>query len=335
MSPKQPPLFTQAKLFAYKLPFKVTMQFKQHQLYYREGLILQLIDNSGQLHYAEIAPLRGFSQETLTEVKQEVIELLSRGLENLTAHNNQLNSLQFALDSLSLTNKIDTNNQLVSVDTIPLLQGSSEQIQSLYKRLGQPDLIKLKVARASIKTDIDNFQTLCLLNPKLKIRCDANQAWNKQQASQFFSGINTLQLDYIEEPTSIHQTNLDLAEQHSIQLGLDETLQQPNFSFQDHRCISAFIIKPTIIGSKEKIDRLVSLAAKFAIKVSFSSSFETVVGLHTLEKLACLYQLQHIKQGLMVSLGTDTLKYFDSSLLQDIDKIEKDNQQLELLWTSN
>jgi len=327
--------FTRAKLFAYKLPFKVKMQFKQHQLHCREGLILQLTDNSGALHFSEIAPLSGFSVETLTEVKQEVIQLLSGGLENLITHAHHLNSLQFALDSLFLSNKIAANDPLISIDTIPLLQGNCEKIFSQYKKLGNANLIKLKVARAPVKTDIENFQTLCRLNPELKIRCDANQAWNKQQASQFFSAINTQQLDYIEEPTDNHQVNLALAEQYSIQLGLDETLQKANFSFQPHECISAFIIKPTIIGSKEKIDRLVSSATKFDIKVSFSSSFESIVGLQQLKRLASSYCLNQSTRGLLISLGIDTLKYFDSSLLQDMNNIEKDSQQLELLWTSS
>ncbi len=335
MCPKLSLLFTQATLLAYKIPFKVTMQFKQQQLHCREGLILQLTDNSGELHFVEIAPLSGFSQETLTEVKQEVIQLLAGGLENLTTDTHHLNSLQFALDSLYINNKIATNDPLISVDAIPLLQGNNEQVYSQYKKLGQPNLIKLKVARETVNTDIDNFQMLCSLNPELTIRCDANQAWNKQQASQFFSGVNIQQLDYIEEPTNTHQANLALAEQYSIQLGLDETLQQANFSFQNHNNISAFIIKPTIIGSKEKIDRLVSNAAEFDIKVSFSSSFETIVGLQQLKRLASSYHLQQRTKGVLISLGIDTLKYFDSPLLQNIGKIEKDKQQLELLWTSN
>lgn len=320
----------QATLFAYQLPFNGAIQFKQHSLSYREGLILRLTDSRGVNHYSEITPLPGFSHETLAEVKQEIISLLSTPLSNLLKHQSRFASLQFALDSLSYR---ASKKQHAMVDNIPLLQGDKQQVIAQYIALNKPNIIKLKVARESVATDVSIFQTLCALNPKLKIRCDANQAWNEPQAEQFFSSINVLQLDYIEEPSSDHQLNLLLAEKYQLPIALDETLQQPDFSYQHHSCIKAFIIKPTIIGSKEKIDQLVSIASIKGIAISFSSSFESIVGLQQLKQLANLYT-QNYPQ-LTISLGIDTLKYFNSELLMKKQNIEQDCQHLEMLCTSN
>jgi len=322
-------VITEATLFAYQLPFNRAIQCKQHSLSYREGLILCLTDNSGLKHYSEIAPLPGFSHETLAEVTKEITDLLSTSLPNLLNHKCSLASIQFALDSLSYP----PTKQHIKMDKIPLLQGDKKQVIEQYRMFNSPNTIKLKVARGSVANDISTFQALCAANPALKIRCDANQAWNEQQAKQFFSLINVQQLDYIEEPTSDHHLNLLLAETYQLPIALDETLQQPDFSYQHHACIKAFIIKPTIIGSKEKIHQLVSIASKKGIVISFSSSFESIIGLQQLMRLAN-FHAQHNPQ-LTISLGIDTLKYFNSNLLIKNSNIDIDCRSLEILWTSS
>lgn len=332
MSNKQHQLrFVQATLFAYKQPFKRTMLFKQYSLNFREGLIFCLTDNSGIQRFLEIAPLPGFSIETLSEVKQELLAQLSVPLHSLGNYKSRYASIQFAFNSLHY-NFSEANSRQATIDNIALLEGDKTSLTAQYKTLNKPNIIKLKVARGDIKTDIANYQHLCQLNAQLKIRCDANQAWSEQQAKQFFSAINVEQLDYIEEPTNNHGINLQLAETYQIAIALDETLQQPSFNYQHHTSIKAFIIKPTIIGGKEKIDQLVSQAKQQGIKVSFSSSFESIIGLQMLQSLANHYHQENPQ--LAISLGIDTLKYFNSKLLMKVANINQDCQQLEVLWSS-
>lgn len=314
------------------------MTFKQYQLRYREGVILQLSDSNMINHYIEFSPLPGFSQESLCDVKKQLIPLLSESLDNLSADKHHAPCIQLALDYLPIYLRDEgfiapQKKSLTSIDNIPLLQGSSKQILAHYQSLKQPTLVKLKVGRSLVSEDIATFQSLCNLNPNIKIRCDANQAWNKQQAELFFSHININYLDYIEEPTNNHQLNLELAEQFNAPLGLDEALQQVDFNYQHSRFIRAFIIKPTIIGSKQKIDQLVSIAIEKDIVVSFSSSFESIIGIQQLIKLANYYATKQRQPT--ITLGIDTLKYFNSTQLIDIRKIAGDCEDLEVLWTSD
>lgn len=316
------------------------MQFKQYQLNMRAGLILQVTDNLGIRHFTEIAPLPGFSHETLATATKQIITILSSSLAHIFKHNPSAHSVQFALDALFCRLANNSTKQDVAIDNIPLLQGDNEQVIKQYRTLNQPNRIKLKVARETLLADINTFQSLCQLNPHLKIRCDANQAWKKHQAAQFFSEINVQQLDYIEEPCGDHNTNLQLAEKYQIAIALDETLQAHDFNYQHHPSISAFIIKPTLIGSKKKIDHLVSIATQQGIEVNFSSSFESAIGLQQLKNLASDYLQKNISarqegQKLVLSLGIDTLKYFDSALLMEEAKIVQDSQHLNILWTSH
>jgi len=330
---KELPTIIKATLFAYQLPFSKPIQFKQQLLTHREGLILRLTDNNAVNQFIEVAPLPGFSHETLVQVKTELMRFSTRSISHLLTHKSCHPSIQFALGSLRYKRLQATSKQLLTMDNIALLQGNREQIIELYLRLNRPNKIKLKVAREPVEVDIANFQQLCQLNPQLKIRCDANQAWSEQQAAQFFNSINIQQLDYIEEPTADHQVNLQLAERYELPIALDETLQQPDFIYQHHQAIKAFVIKPTIVGNKKKIDRLVSIANQQSIQVSFSSSFESAIGLQMLQDLANHY-LQCYPQ-LTLSLGIDTLKYFSGELLIKEGNIEQDGRELEVLWTLN
>jgi O-succinylbenzoate synthase len=327
--------FIHAKLTAYSIAFKSPMRFKQAHLTHREGLILQLTENNHCQHHIEIAPLPGFSQETLSQVKTEMLQLLSTNWQRIERHKSDFKSTQFALDCLTFNTQKTAQSDLACLDNIALLQGDNKSILKQYQILGQPKIIKLKVARSNVEDDISTFKELCQFNPALKIRCDANQGWTQQQADLFFSGIDCERLDYIEEPTRDHQINLQLADKYKIYLALDETLQQTNFYYQANPFIKAFIIKPTLIGHKHKIDQLVSRAKKDAILISFSSSFESIVGLQQLKDLANYYLTQDKDKTLDISLGIDTLKYFDGVLLKNGQQIQKDCQQLELLWTSH
>jgi len=313
------------QLFLYHLPFIRPIDFNGQVLTERSGLIIESQDRQGCLHYAEIAPLPGFSHESLTEVLDQTTRVLNNKLQD----KNQLYpSLQFALDCLA--NKQSQPKTEFSVDTIPLLQGDNQPLLLQYQKLNQPPKIKLKVGRQKVVQDIELFNQLCLLNPQLLIRCDANQTWNKQQAAQFFKGINKLQLDYIEEPTANHNDNLQLADLYNIGIALDETLQNSEFNYQVHRCIKALVLKPMLIGSRARLDTFINIAKKEKLQVSISSSFESVIGLLQLKKLACSYAGE-----CQLSLGIDTLKYFQQGLLTDKNNINHDINKLECLWTNH
>lgn len=312
------------RLFLYHLPFIRPMDFNGQILAERSGLIIESQNAKGQLCYAEIAPLPGFSHESLTQVTAQSLLFLNNKLQDKKP---LYPSLKFALDCLA--EQQQASDSKIDLDTIPLLQGDNQDLLLQYQKLNQPAKIKLKVGRQSVMQDIVLFNKLCESNQKLSIRCDANQAWTTEQASQFFAGINKAQLDYIEEPTSSHQDNLQLATHHSINLALDETLQNSQFSYQPHPHIKALILKPTLIGSWQRLSAFIKMAEKEHLQVSISSSFESIIGLQQLKFLA-----QRTACNCSLSLGIDTLKYFQQGLLTDKKQIVSDINKLECLWTN-
>ena len=304
------------------------MNFNGQKINFRKGLILQLQDNRGRLNFGEIAPLPGFSHESLQQAKAQIISLLNNGVENLRAKESLYPSVNFALDMA--LHHIPLTEKAGKPDTVPLLQGDNDTVIKQYLTLHKPPLIKLKVARQEVQYDALLFKQLSRLNPRLMIRCDANQAWSAAQAGCFFSDIDKQRLDYIEEPTDSHQVNLQLAEKYQIALALDETLQDRDFSYQHEACIKALVLKPTLIGSLKRIQNFIDIAAQQQLQVHISSSFESIVGLQQLSYLANNY-----KERCPLSLGIDTLKYFQTGLLTKSRQIKADLQKLECLWSSN
>lgn len=330
------PIFQQAKLFRYQLPFKIPLLFKGIKLTAREGAILQVENNKGEFHFAEIAPLPGFSKETLQQATAQIITVLTNPPLNSQSTMRLYPSVAFALDCI--LHNIPISELFKTVENIPLLQGDNQTVLKQYLQLNKPDRVKLKIARQPTADDISLFSALSALNNNLLIRCDANQSWSFSQADLFFANIKTRLIDYIEEPTASLSDNIVLAERYQVQLALDETLQQDQFQYQHHPCFKALILKPSLIGSFERLNYFLQIAKEFHLSVSISSSFESPLGLKQLAFIAGQWSKE-----VDISYGLDTLKFFESALLdQKLDKklnkkipLSQQVNQLECLWTSN
>jgi O-succinylbenzoate synthase len=317
-----------AKLFYYQLPFYKAINFNSHRLKDRQGLVLQLQHAQGDFSYGEIAPLPGFSCETLIQSKEQIISYLDSGLSPLSPQADFYPSVNFGLDCA--LQGLPITAEALNIDPVPLLQGDNIASIAQYKKLNKPALVKLKVARQNIDTDIRLFNQLVSLNPSIMIRCDANQQWLESQAGRFFKNINRQHLDYIEEPTPLHAINLELGKHYQIGLGLDETLQDTAFNFQAHSSIKALVLKPTLIGSITRLEKFIEIAAQQNIQVHISSSFESIIGLKQLTALANIYQ-----KRCSLTLGIDTLKYFQQGPLTKSQWVSTDLEQLECIWKSH
>lgn len=327
------PIFQRAKLFRYRLPFKIPLLFRGVKLTAREGVILQVQNDNGEFNFAEIAPLPGFSKETLQQAVTQMIAVLNNPLLGSKANNNKsamplYPSVHFALDCI--LHNIPISGLGKTPASIPLLQGDNHSVLKQYLHLNTPDRIKLKIARQAVADDITLFSALTALNNNLLIRCDANQNWSFSQANLFFANINHRMIDYIEEPTARLSDNIALAERYEVQLALDETLQQNHFQYQHKQCFKALILKPTLIGSFERLNYFIKIAKEFHLSVSISSSFESPLGLMQLAFLA-----RQWSKEVDISYGLDTLKFFESGVLDKKKLLSQQVKQLECLWTSN
>ena len=244
-------------LYRYSLPFRQPVTFKGKRLVNREGLLISI---NGQ--WGEIAPLPGFSTETLAEAESESLACLAalRGGEKVSP---TLPSVQFGFDC---TQRSWPNNLPAPLPPYPLFQGSpAALIQSLSTvdwLASPPSRLKLKVARYAMEEELALIEQLAARLPNTKLILDANGGWTREEAQRFCERLPLAQID-----------------------SLDETLSRRE-EWYCHPQLKALVIKPTLIGSLSACEALVQRARAGNLRVVISSSFESDLGLGLLARLA-------------------------------------------------
>ncbi|MCE2573579.1 o-succinylbenzoate synthase [Motilimonas eburnea] len=249
---------------------------------------------------AELAPLPGFSQETLDQAIDELVQAAQGNTQALVSP-----SAAFTWDCL-----LHGITALPVPTDIPLLQGQGTQLIQDYRELNCPDQIKLKVARWQPSIELHTINQLIALNPNLRCRLDANQGWSLAQAQHFCHQLPPSHIEYIEEPCKHLADAIAALAPTGIKLALDEQLQQPQWPEPEmrHPSIHALIIKPSLVGSFSRIKALLNLAKQHQQRVIISSAFESPYGLGLLSQLAKMWTPNEVP-------GLDTVKYFTGQAL--------------------
>lgn len=187
----------------------------RYKLGKREGLIVRWDDGFG-----EIAPLPGFSKETLEEAE---IEAKSWILENRPP---ALPSVRFGIAS--------AQRPLQSVKLPLCALGSKKGFPTVKLKLGHlsiPDAVHL------VKEHLG--QTL---------RLDCNKAWSLEQALEFASHFKPADFDYMEEP--VHSQLIEFSKKTKFPIALDESIHT---DWSQIPTLKTIVVKPTIVGFIPKI----------------------------------------------------------------------------------
>ncbi|WP_026959638.1 o-succinylbenzoate synthase [Aliagarivorans taiwanensis] len=289
-------LWTQATIYRQQLPFRQTMQFGEHRVALRESLILELALSDGRTGVGEIAPLPGFSQESLEQATQQLYSYLQGSLQQPL-----FPSVAFGLDC-ALTGPVP--DVALSHDC-PLLGIDASRDQRVLQDK-QLQLAKFKAARQAPDQDIEQIQALLIANPKLRLRLDANRGWSWEQAVKVLGNIDVERIDYIEEPLQSSELCPMLAERCQIGIALDESLQRASYRYHYFAGLKALVIKPSLVGGWQYISSLISQANQDGVVTTFSSAYESELGLRWIQTLSQRYSPQQTP-------GLDTLAAFATS----------------------
>lgn len=239
-------------IWRYKVPYTKPLILKGKEYTHREGLIVKMKG------FGEIAPLPGFSRETLEEAQEE---LLSKRAPTLP-------SVKFGL--------LSALKEPASFSPLPiskLLWGTKEEILQAPIQ-GE---CKVKVSSFSIVDTVDLISTLKKRYPKVKLRIDVNQKWTLEEALFFSSHFNKEDFAYLEEPVRSFEELVQFSKITSFPIAADETLlTQPMENILALPSLTALVIKPSIYH----------LTTKVPCKIIYSSSLETSIGLEAIQLLA-------------------------------------------------
>lgn len=304
-------------LYRYQLPFTQPLKFHGHTIQQREGLLLHWGSS-----WSEIAPLPGFSRETLEEAQQETIAFLTAFKQGKTIPVS-CPSVQFGLDCARRSWPVLKHTPL---PPYLLLQCSPDDIVWSWKEwlYDYPLRIKLKIARYPMRDELAMIRELIRLAPKTKLILDANQQWTREEAWTFMGHLDPSHIEYVEDPCATYADIRAVANHTGIGVALDEILCCEN-NWDYFPLLKALIIKPMLIGSLEKCHDMVVKAKANGVKVVISSSHESQLGNRLLALLATEWSPEQAP-------GLDTLRYFTDTVLDEKQQI--DVNKLQVIWQS-
>jgi len=323
-------------LYHYQIPLDRQLPVGMQRIDCRSGLVIELeaIDAMGHVTTAQVEiaplsgldivqqPLLGFSQESLPQVQQELGHILA----SLTgqpiacllalASQTQLPSIAFGLSLLhaKLCGQLDGHNlKLNELKTIPLIyRVRDEPLSALHERVralpAGTYAVKIKVAQAAIEVEIELIHQVLAIRPGLKLRLDANRGFTLEQAIEFAACMPQGAIEYIEEPCINPADNPIFYQAIGMPWALDETLYQRDYQFSMQAGLTALIVKPMLIGSLEKLQRLQNEAMLDGVRVILSSALEASLGIEALARLSRALTPLEIP-------GLDTLDAFSVDLL--------------------
>jgi o-succinylbenzoate synthase len=321
-------IIKEASLIPFSLKLNSTFKNSKSNFSNRNGLILKLVDESGNSAYGECSPLEGFSKESLQDAEKElhdfckdVINKSNENFFNLSYSTSVNFCIEQAFHSLLLQHNFELKSyyqqsKKIKVNAVIGLTNIEEAINLISKKINLGyDTIKLKVGRENPYDDFLLIEKVReIFGNEIKIRLDANQKWNCDEAIEYLLNLEQFNIEYIEEPSSSFCSNLKTADSTNIQVALDESLTdfQTAQEFITDSSINFFVLKPMMFGF-EKTLKLIELTESINKFVIISSSFESAIGKSGLVFLAA--QTKH-----NYAHGLDTSEYFVNDNCEDFYK---------------
>lgn len=307
----------EAWLFRYQLQFETPFNFNGQQLAVREGLIVRL-QEEGAEGFGEVAPLPGFSKESLPQAQLQLVELIKAWREgvpepaargDVEVNSGQSPAVAFgwsvALQELQQS-PLKLKQPLVSALLLSApLDDLSAQIEAMGTEFPEPLIVKVKVGRCSLAEDIQRLELIMQRLPGARLRLDGNRSWHVADVLELNHALPNLPVQFLEEPLQDASKLPEMVRLTGWGYALDESLHEPCFQLEVTPGLEALVLKPSLYGSLERCGELVQTAQRLKIPLIVSSSFESSLGITQLMALAECWSPDSVA-------GLDTLKYFQA-----------------------
>lgn len=304
------PLSRHATVYRYQLPMEPGVVLRNQRLKTRDGLLLHL-QQGGQQGWGEIAPLPGFSEETLEQALAATLTWAQTWQAGEPPAINPWPSVAFG-SSCALAELAEELPQTADYRKAPLCTGDPDELFAKLAALPNEKIAKLKVGLYEAVRDGMIVNVLLEALPSLKLRLDANRSWTRAKADAFAKYVDPQWRDriaFLEEPCKTRDESRDFAQQTGIAIAWDESVREPDFIVQAEPGVAAIVIKPTLVGSLARCRELVMQAHQAGLIAVISSSMESSLGLTQLARIAHWLTPDTVP-------GLDTLDLMQAQLLR-------------------
>lgn len=285
----------QIDLLPYSVPFRVPLRTSVGTFAHREGVLIRL-RHDGHEGVGEAAPLPGFSDEGLDEVKAalsawrppaptvdvDVFEGLT-GLEALLGLPSARHGAEQALLALIAAHRGCSVAEVLCArprERVPVnaLASSAADARDAVER--GFSCVKVKVGYLPVDDDVARVSEVReAVGPGVAVRLDANRGWDEPTAREALRRLAPLQLEVVEEPVS----GLDaMARLRSagVPLGADESVRSESDldDVLDAGAADVVVVKPMMVGGLVPAVRMLRRAAEAGLGGIVTTSLEGAVG---------------------------------------------------------
>ncbi|MFH0754023.1 MAG: o-succinylbenzoate synthase [Candidatus Omnitrophota bacterium] len=302
----------------------------------REGLVVHVISEHGQMGFGEISPLAGVSRESLRKAGHQA-ELLAEELRNARLPMElplllEWFSRRLPADSICPSTRFGFETAILGmvaalqgkavceflkpgvlreITSAGLLQGSLADVVRQVRFLDSKGYrtFKLKVGSRNIPLDVQKVDAIRrILPPDARLRLDANRGWRLDEARMFMEHIGKDRIEYVEEPLADPVQLENFVRLTDAPVALDETVQEFSLEGMAGRLgITHVVARPMQAGGVAGYLDLLDKAGQLGLNVVLTASFESAVGMTVLANLAALTHT-------IPNLGT--ANWFDEDLLR-------------------
>ncbi|MGK9172132.1 o-succinylbenzoate synthase [Yokenella regensburgei] len=300
----------EVQVYRWQIPMDAGVVLRERRLKTRDGLFVQLQDGASE-GWGEIAPLPGFSQESLEEATSATLAWVKAWQAGEEPALPGLPAADFGI-SCALAELHNTLPETADYRAAMLCTGDPDALFAALAALPGAKVAKMKVGLYEAVRDGMVVNLMLEAIPDLQLRLDANRAWTPLKARQFAKYVSPAcrnRIAFLEEPCRTREDSRAFAQETGIAIAWDESLRDDDFSFVAEAGVRAVVIKPTLTGSLEKVQAQVVAATQLGLEVVISSSLESSLGLTQLARIAAWLTPGSIP-------GLDTLSIMQTQLLR-------------------
>ena len=299
-----------AQVYRWQIPMDAGVVLRERRLKTRDGFFVHLRQGERE-GWGEIAPLPGFSLETLDEAQAALMAWTHAWREGEDPALPDVPSVAFGI-SCALAELDGRLPDAANYRAAPLCSGDPDELFVLLSGMPGEKVAKIKVGLYEAVRDGMVVNLLLEAIPDLHLRLDANRAWTPLRAQQFAKYVNPAyrnRIAFLEEPCKTRDDSRAFARETGIAIAWDESLREADFAFAAEPGVRAVVIKPTLTGSLDKVREQVAAAHAAGLTAVISSSIESSLGLTQLARIAAWLTPDTVP-------GLDTLNLMQAQLIR-------------------
>jgi len=230
-------------------------------------------------------------------IEQAVLNLICK--EKLTTINSLL--------KIKLKNEIEVNAAIgfnsVAESTMIAREFINQEFKTLKIKCGRDDFNEELECLKGIRNETGD---------EIKLRIDVNGKWNINQAIHNLKAMESLELEYAEQPVSNLTEMKELKKNCQILIAADESVRTKDDAKKiiNEKAADVLILKPMMIGGLLPTLEIIDLAQKNKVECVVTSSFESAIG-RTNAVIAASYTHNNMAHGLAVN------NFFTNDLIED------------------